>query len=421
MIRADRSTVAAPESLSRPAQSGPNKGKTEEQLIIERYVAYLAQADPKPKFSFPFSAYKGQDVKFALAQLFRGKCAYCESRYAGTQPMDVEHFRPKGGVEEVDAQGKTALSDGYPWLAARWTNLLPSCIDCNRPRTQHDALTGLDETLGKANQFPVAGPRLEPPTPGTTASTVVDEALIIDPTLDDPGQHLVFRADGIVTATTEKGRQSIRVYALNRAELVLERLGLARLIEQRLTIIEALARIVADPTLPAGIRLDLEDLVSHEIDALMALTEPARPFSAMARRLVAENGPAVLDPGFVPPPWRPEVEAVLVRLGGGAVDARHAHVARGLAGLGYTPHVPATSPYVRWVVTGTVRAATLYQEASGLASTSTGQQSFARGLPGALVPSTERPVVRFPYTDPPADDLVAVASRFRRWADGDPG
>ena len=82
-------------------------------------------------------------------------------------------------------------------------------------------------------------------------SSVLDEALIIDPTLDDPLEHLVFRADGIVTATSEKGRQSIRVYALNRAELVFERLGLARLIEQRLTIIEALAAIIADPALPA--------------------------------------------------------------------------------------------------------------------------------------------------------------------------
>lgn len=421
MIRADRSTVAPPESLSRPFQSGANKGMTEEQAIIDRYAAYLAQADPKPKFSFPFAAYKSQDVKLALAQLFHGKCAYCESRYAGTQPMDVEHFRPKGGVQDVDAQGKPVLSDGYPWLAARWANLLPSCIDCNRPRTQHDALTGLDETLGKANQFPVAGPRLQPPAPGSPAPTVMDEALIIDPTLDDPFEHLVFRSDGIVTATTEKGRQSIRVYALNRAELVLERLGLARLIEQRLTIIEALARIVADPTLPDPIRLDLEDLVSHEIDALMALTEPGRAFSAMARRIVAENGPAVLDPGSAPAPWGPQVEAVLVRLGGGASDPRHVGLARRLAELGFAPQVPATSPYVRWTVAGAVRPVTLYQESSGLASISTGQQAFALTLPGALVPSTERPVVRFPYTGPSPDALLAVAARFRHWADGDAG
>lgn len=419
MIRADRSTVPAPESLSRPAQSGPNQGKTEEQVIIERYTEYLHAADHDAKFSFPFSAYKNQDVKLALGQLFHGKCAYCESRYAGTQPMDVEHFRPKGGVTDVDAQGNPVLAEGYPWLAARWTNLLPSCIDCNRPRIQHDALTGLDETLGKANQFPVVGPRLQPPVPGGGVSSVMDEALIIDPTLDDPLQHLVFRPDGIVTATSEKGRQSIRVYALNRAELVFERLGLARLIEQRLTIIEALATIVADPALPEGLRLDLQDLVSHEIDALMALTEPGRPFSAMARQIIAENGPSVLDPGFVAPRWGPDVDAMLHRLGGGDASGRHVDLARRLTDLGFVAHVPASSPYVRWTVDGTVRRATLYQEASSLASISAAQLAFARTLPGAAVPSADRPVVRFPLPGPTAAGTLDVPARFRRWADGD--
>lgn len=421
MIRADRSTVPTPESLSRRADRGANQGKTEEEAIIERYAAYLQSADPKPKFAFPFAAYKSQDVKLALAELFHGKCAYCESRYAGTQPMDVEHFRPKGGVEDVDTQGRPVLAEGYPWLAARWTNLLPSCIDCNRPRTQHDALTGRDETLGKANQFPVVGPRLQPPAPGSPVSSAVDDALIIDPTLDDPLDHLVFRSDGIVTATTEKGRQSIRVFALNRAELVFERLGLARLVEQRLTVIEALARIVADPGLPDGLRLDLQDLVSHEIDALMALTEPGRPFSAMTRQLVAENSPSVLDPGSVAVLMGADVEAALARLGDAVTDTRPVDVARRLAGLGFVPHVPVTSRYVRWTVDGTVRRATLYQERSGLVSTSRAQQAFATGLAGAVAAAGRRPVVRFPYAGPTTADVATAAARFRRWADGDTG
>ena len=95
-----------------------------------------------------------------------GKCAYCESFYAGTQPVDVEHYRPKGKVDGM------AGHPGYWWLAGRWENLLPSCIDCNRKRRQKTpkAADGLLVTLlengdfdrqdtlstGKATAFPLA-------------------------------------------------------------------------------------------------------------------------------------------------------------------------------------------------------------------------------------------------------------------------
>ena len=44
----------------------------------------------------------------------------------------------------------------------------------------------MDETLGKANQFPVSGPRMQPPAPDSPTPPVEDVALLIDPTVDDP-------------------------------------------------------------------------------------------------------------------------------------------------------------------------------------------------------------------------------------------
>ena len=43
---------------------------------------------------------------------------------------------------------------GYYWLAATWPNLLLSCADCNRPRTQDDC-DGNARVIGKANFFPL--------------------------------------------------------------------------------------------------------------------------------------------------------------------------------------------------------------------------------------------------------------------------
>jgi len=297
MIRVDRSSVVVPLSLTKT-------GASEEKAIVLAYDGYF-NANPRPKnFTFTFRAYKKADVKRALGQLFRGKCAYCESRYAGTQPMDVEHWRPKGGVQEPGQQG---LAEGYPWLAARWTNLLPSCIDCNRPRVQHDELTNLDETLGKANQFPVVGPRMQRPLPGSTTQPVEDNPLLIDPTVDDPSLHIRFRDDGVAMALTDKGTQSIRIYALNRAELVFERLGVARLVEQRLELIERLAIVIADPQLNQQLKLDLQDLVAHEINALLELTEPHQrtpPWRASSSRRARRCGPPPRpSPSCGPPTW----------------------------------------------------------------------------------------------------------------------
>lgn len=403
MIRVDRNGVVAPPSLDKT-------GKTEEKAVITALDEFLTQVQPPDKrFTFTFKAYKKDDVKKALGQLFHGKCAYCESRYAGTQPMDVEHWRPKGGVAEP---GQTGLAVGYPWLAARWTNLLPSCIDCNRPRVQHDDLTGLDETLGKANQFPITGPRMQRPVPNSATPPVEDLPLLIDPTVDDPSEHLRFRDDGVVTALTDKGRHSIRVYALNRAELVLERLGLARLIEQRLTTIEFLASVIARPRLQRELKRDLQDLAAHEIDALMELAEPGRPYSAMARQLISESSPLESTAPPLPQPWPAEVADMLQRLGGVSLTLA---LASRLVGLGFQPQVPTRAAYVRWTVTGTQRPVTLYQNGSGLASDSGPQLAFAKTVTGGEALAS--PKVRYTFENAQLGTVLDAVVAFRRWAD----
>ena len=100
---------------------------------LERARAHQGKAAKKrngKKESFEFAAYKADEVKRRLEELFHGKCAYCETYYSASAPVDVEHYRPKGAVSEDDKH------PGYWWLAMAWDNLLPSCIDCNRKRKQ---------------------------------------------------------------------------------------------------------------------------------------------------------------------------------------------------------------------------------------------------------------------------------------------
>ena len=184
--------------------------------------------------AFTFAAYKLDVVKDALNQAFGFKCAYCESYFGATQPLDVEHFRPKSGVLVGDE-----LTWGvYHWLAARWGNLLPSCTDCNRPRRQ-TLPDGTTRTLGKANQFPIASEAKRATNEGDERH---EGRLLVHPVLDHPEKHLVFDADGIVGWKTRKGEESVRVYALLRRGLVQARRAFELEIRTHVSIARGLAR-----------------------------------------------------------------------------------------------------------------------------------------------------------------------------------
>lgn len=142
-----------------------------------------------------------------LKQTFHGKCAYCESRVSATGADHVDHFRPKGNAVGLDGQSHPYH---YVWLANTWENLYLVCQTCN---------------MNKGNQFPLEDEskrvKLEGPVYG-------EEPLLLDPCQDWPEEHLFFEDDGIVSPLSRRGEVSIQIYGLNRADLVQERLGVAR-------------------------------------------------------------------------------------------------------------------------------------------------------------------------------------------------
>src|SRR5579872_571430 len=71
---------------------------------------------------------KRSRVEDQLAKSYSYKCAYCER----ICKADIEHYRPKKAVDEE------AQHPGYYWLCYEWSNLLPSCITCNREGSKHN-------------------------------------------------------------------------------------------------------------------------------------------------------------------------------------------------------------------------------------------------------------------------------------------
>jgi 5-methylcytosine-specific restriction endonuclease McrA len=276
MIRVDPTAVEMPVIFT---DTGKGPVETAEAVAFYGLQANLGK-------SFKFKVYSDKAVKEALARLFRGKCAYCESRFDATQPVDVEHWRPKGDVED-EVEGK--LGRGYYWLAATWDNLLPACIDCNRKREHLIQPTNEKRVIGKGNYFPLRTGTARANTPGKETE---EQPLLLHPYRDDPTLALdLDEHEGVLLPKNEqgvpdaRGEASIRVYALNRTGLVHARREVLHLMEQHIYVIRQLAILLSSGLKPELHEL-VADLIAYEMDRLRDFAEPHRPYSFAAQRRI---------------------------------------------------------------------------------------------------------------------------------------
>jgi uncharacterized protein (TIGR02646 family) len=115
-----------------------------------------------------------QEIRQMLNEMATGRnrCMYCEDN----EGTDIEHFFPK--------------SD-YPERAFIWDNYLLACSGCN--------------SNYKRDQFPLSQD---------------NEAMLINPTVDNPDEHLTLTpTTGLFVSRTERGKNSILIYDLNRQTL----------------------------------------------------------------------------------------------------------------------------------------------------------------------------------------------------------
>jgi uncharacterized protein (TIGR02646 family) len=110
-------------------------------------------------------------LKRSLLDLSNNKCAFCECNLTEeSKYMEVEHFEHK---------------DQYPSKVLDWDNLLPACKRCNGSKGTHDVIS-------------------EP---------------IINPFVDTPSDHLVFR-NFKLRGKDVKGKTTIDALKLNHTERV---------------------------------------------------------------------------------------------------------------------------------------------------------------------------------------------------------
>jgi uncharacterized protein (TIGR02646 family) len=171
-------------------------------------------------FDFDSSLYGAKSVKNALIMAQHGKCAFCESQIRHISHGDVEHFRPKGGVRQSDAE--PLEQPGYFWLAYVWENLFLACQLCNQSF--------------KKNLFPLADP-------ARRARSHLDDLgaeapMLIHPGDEEPTVLIGFREEIAFPINDDpRARTTIEMVGLNReamADQRLDRLKPYRLLRQRL-------------------------------------------------------------------------------------------------------------------------------------------------------------------------------------------
>lgn len=184
-----------------------NKGKA------KRLAHVAAYNRGERKFSFDAKIYGHKTVKEALIKAQHDKCFLCESKITHISHGDVEHFRPKAAYRQ---SASDTLHTGYYWLAYEWSNLFLACQLCNQ--------------VFKKNLFPLSNPTAR--ATSHRKSLNMEKPLYLDPSVDDPEQHISFRREvPFPVDAGERGKVTITDLGLTRPKLNEKRFERYRLLQ----------------------------------------------------------------------------------------------------------------------------------------------------------------------------------------------
>ena len=269
MIRIER-PPKAPDVLQR-------RGEEENRANCESYDNHSCEyRSGSIKFEFNKKIYAHDSVKRALEKAQHCKCCYCESKYKATSWGAVEHFRPKGAVQqEREERGRARKYPGYYWLAYRWENLLVTCESCN---------------TSKGAIFPLSDPKARARSHHDELDA--EHPLLVDPASEDPREHIRFRGSASEPISKE-GVETIRVLGLNKSNLEekrREKLDILKASQQTIEIGEELDFLkVSQQIVEIGEKFD--EYVEKARNRLKRAVLPDAEYSSMAQCfLEPDNG-----------------------------------------------------------------------------------------------------------------------------------
>ncbi|MBX5687668.1 TIGR02646 family protein [Pseudomonas aeruginosa] len=196
------------------------------------YLLAVASQD-KGRIKTTESRYKNKAIKNELQKMFSKKCAFCESLIEHISYSHIEHFKPKSK---------------YRGKAFQWSNLLLACGVCNGKAY-------------KGDNFPLKN----------------EGGPIINPTLENPSDHLSFTYDeaasaAMIKSKSKRGETTLTLLGLNRTDLIISR-------SQIIKKIYALHLIYKNQKTPQEIKSEILEILNEAATA-------TQQYSAFAKALL---------------------------------------------------------------------------------------------------------------------------------------
>ena len=227
-----------------------------------------------PKFKDAF----WQALKPHFVRTQHDKCGYCEIIISSDG--DVEHYRPKKGIQELTREGVEAedskrlsgrgrpqiTEQGYWWLAYEWDNYLLSCKICNQKYKNALFPVALPRPVRDHEEFKAHNPKKR--------DVSIEKPLLINPFEKEfkPFDYFEYTIDGFIKPRNGNVRalETIKVCGLHRVNLKIKRGGKARTIWQNskklmhVTVVRP--NLVAQEILAVNLFFD-----GHEINAFAGM------------------------------------------------------------------------------------------------------------------------------------------------------
>jgi uncharacterized protein (TIGR02646 family) len=201
MIKLEKDTTAIPRSLI-PAFPDlflghaiipqPSRTTHQKRMNIINGETYIDKDEYNER-------YKNKDIRIALKEIYKNKCAFCEQKI---EQYQVEHYRPK----------RT-----YYWLAFSWDNLIMACPTCNQSK-------GLNfELEGHQVEFTNTEFNIRNINSCSESYDLVEEPKMVNPEITNPLGLIQFRRDGLIESKNVRFAYTIEKCKIDRNYLNDER------------------------------------------------------------------------------------------------------------------------------------------------------------------------------------------------------
>jgi uncharacterized protein (TIGR02646 family) len=233
--------------------------------FVEGLKKRVEAGDVVQKKDFESSYWRENDVKNALFAMHSGKCCYCERKRDEKRETDVEHFRPKAGVSNVNPP-----HPGYWWLAYRWENYFHSCKKCNQ---EH-----------KKNQFPLMDESARAYSPNDDLEE--ERPFLVNPESENPADFIGFewsKAYGVFVKAIGldadgRGDRTIKITGINGSTIPEERASLVKDLEETVD------------TMKWALREDKQGTIKRAAKIIKQRSSSEHQFAGFCRTFFSGNG-----------------------------------------------------------------------------------------------------------------------------------